>query len=502
MTPSAQQQAVLDWVDNASGSLNLIARAGCGKTSTLLMLVEHLCRKHHDASIFLGAFNKKIAEEISLKLSERNLPITCSTTHSMGFRICRTATPHVRVEERKLDKILTEAAEDNAFVERNYSAIRQAVSLAKQVGFDILNDSRDLGCWHELFDYYDIGSEVTDRDQLAEACFHTLTTSQSLDARLIDFADMIYAPLFHNYTIPQTFRWVAVDEAQDLNYTRRELAFRLLKAGGRLVAVGDDRQAIYGFTGADTDSLEQIRLRLGSQLLPLNVTYRCPKAVVAEAQRYVPDITAHDSAPEGTVLRARLVERAERPDEFSLASLRQSDAVLCRNTAPLVKLAYSCIRRGIPAVVEGRDIGKGLVLLATKWKVVELSKLSAKLSDYMARETTKWINRDRPEKAQQVEDQVTSLLYLIDLLEDEGKHDVDDLVGFISKLFADTKAGERILTFSTIHKSKGREWPRVFFYLPSLIPSRYATHEWQQVQESNLAYVAITRAQDTLIFLS
>ena len=53
----------------------------------------------------------------------------------------------------------------------------------------------------------------------------------------------------------------------------------------------------------------------------------------------------------------------------------------------------------------------------------------------------------------------------------------------------------------TIHKSKGLENDNVFFLAPELIPSRYATQPWQLEQERNLAYVAITRAKTSLIYV-
>ena len=59
MELSRQQLDVIRWAKESSGSLNLIARAGCGKTTTLLELTRHL-----EGDIFLGAYNKKIADEL------------------------------------------------------------------------------------------------------------------------------------------------------------------------------------------------------------------------------------------------------------------------------------------------------------------------------------------------------------------------------------------------------------------------------------------------------
>ena len=69
-------------------------------------------------------------------------------------------------------------------------------------------------------------------------------------------------------------------------------------------------------------------------------------------------------------------------------------------------------------------------------------------------------------------------------------------------MFGDTPDGSQspVLTLSTVHKSKGREWDRVFILGRSkYMPSPYAKQEWQQAQETNLEYVAITRAMRELI---
>jgi len=72
----------------------------------------------------------------------------------------------------------------------------------------------------------------------------------------------------------------------------------------------------------------------------------------------------------------------------------------------------------------------------------------------------------------------------------------------ISKLFGDTPPGQRprVVTLSTIHKSKGREWHRVLWWgKETYQPSIYAVQKWEYVQERNLMYVAATRAQHTLL---
>ncbi len=212
-----------------------------------------------------------------------------------------------------------------------------------------------------------------------------LQASTNAGREVMDFDDQLYLPLIGNARMWQN-DVVLVDEAQDTNVARRLLARKMLRPGGRLVAVGDPHQAIYGFTGADNDALDLIVKDFGCTRMPLNVSYRCARAVVRHAQDVVSHIHASPDAPEGTVGAMDHVAFERLP----AAMLTAGVAVLCRNVAPLVDAAFKMIRRGIGCRVEGREIGQGLINLANRWKSVKtLPALADKLSDYLARETSK-----------------------------------------------------------------------------------------------------------------
>ncbi len=74
------------------------------------------------------------------------------------------------------------------------------------------------------------------------------------------------------------------------------------------------------------------------------------------------------------------------------------------------------------------------------------------------------------------------------------------MFAFIDALFAD---GEKnVVTLASYHKSKGREWDNVYLLdHAGLCPSKAARQDWQKRQEANLAYVAYTRAKQTLTFV-
>ena len=120
---------------------------------------------------------------------------------------------------------------------------------------------------------------------------------------------MIWLPLLENAPF-KAHDWVLVDEAQDSNVARRMMAEKMLKKSGRLLAVGDRFQAIYGFSGASSDAVDRIIENHSCVQLPLTVTFRCSKAATKLAQTWVPHITAHEDNQEGRVSSASAVQFA------------------------------------------------------------------------------------------------------------------------------------------------------------------------------------------------
>lgn len=500
-----QQQAVIDWVVNGTGSLELLARAGCGKTFTLMKVVDAIV-KNNLGDVAVMAYNKKIADELKQKLEVSGYDwrvAQAGTVHSFGYAAWRKVAPGVKIDNNKIDQIIVELSYGvgGSFFIQNASAIGKLVSLAKQRAIGYLCRIDDLNEWYSIWDHFDIGDDVTEdviSGDVINAALQVYRISLNKCRDVIDFDDMIIAPLYFRAKFwPKA--WVLVDESQDTNPARRALALAMLKPRtGRMIFVGDPAQAIYGFTGADSDSMNQLKLATNAVTLPLNVTRRCPKAVVAEAQRLVPDFKAWDGAIDGAV-------RAIEFKDLTAEPLTANDAILCRNTAPLISIAYMLIGAGRACIVEGREIGTGLIKLARNWKVKDLAALKNKLDSHEERLTAKFSAMGRMDKVERLKDQIDCLRIIIDSCQAKKKNSVDDVVAEITGMFGNTPEGERpkVLTLSTGHKSKGREFSRVYLYnMDKYCPSPYATKDWQIQQEHNLEYVMITRALDQLIYVS
>lgn len=317
---------------------------------------------------------------------------------------------------------------------------------------------------------------------------------------VISFGEMLYLPLVMNLPMPQ-YNWVLVDEYQDTNAAREEMASRMLAEGGRFLLVGDPKQAIYGFTGANTDAMTQAAQRFNCKTMKLTVTFRCAKSIVKRVQRLVPDYKAANDNPDGS-------EYEINEDEFSKVDFVVSrngpketgDAIICRNTAPLVEIAYKLLKRGIACHVEGREIGNDLLSLVNRWSHLRyLPALTDKLIDYRDREIAILNEKNQEGQAADLEDRVEAVLALISGMPKDST--IVDLTERVNSLFDDSDGSQvnRVILL-TIHKSKGLEFTRVFLYGVNIfIPSKWATKDWQLEQEENLVYVGETRAIHTLV---
>lgn len=495
--PSPQQAVFFDWIKSGHGNAFVQAVAGAGKTTSLVEGAKLM----KGSKAFL-AFNKKIADEIGTKLVANKVAnAEASTFHSMGMKAWgKFVGSRIKVDAYKIPNLI----QDHKNIDEEYAGfVTRLVSLAKQSNF--VPDT-DIANWQGMVDKHDLGSDLGKNQKVEIGIGYAIAilAANNRMRNTIDFDDMIYFPVVNAIEMPIRFDWVMVDEAQDTNPTRRAMAGMLCKPNGRMVFVGDKHQAIYGFTGADADAVDLIIKAYKCTELPLTVTYRCPKAVVQAAQAYVSHITAHDSAPEGEVSN---VSRADFESTGVKSLVGGQDAILCRKVAPLVKTAYSLIRSGVACQIEGKsDIGKQILQMLNKWKRVKsLADFIDKLSDWETSQVAKHTDeKGNPKKNKEtlienIRDRAETIRFLC-----EGCNDMQCVKDKIGSMFGDTPEGGKSyrVILSTVHKSKGREFKRVYVLgFNEYMPSKMAKQAWQIEQENNLIYVAMTRAQKKLVLV-
>jgi DNA helicase II / ATP-dependent DNA helicase PcrA len=488
---SDRQQAVFAAaLDPNGGNLIVNAVAGSGKTTSIIEAVNRLRSAYPSTNVTMVAFNADIAKELQARIPRG---ATAGTFHAawkwaleqkLGRRYTKPDANKVRGIGQRL---LAGGAINPRDADRYLTGAVQLVAKAKGAGIGVVVPD-ELPQWQALLARFpDIDFDGPEEPGILIAQ-HLLKLNNE-DLSSIDFDDMLYLSALFGAQCERR-DWVIVDEAQDFNAIQRYLLHRMLKPSGRLIAVGDRFQSVYGFRGADFDAIDRIRDEFGCRELPLDISYRCPRAVVKLAQSVVPHIQPSPAAPEGAVV--------DEGSDWKLNIFQPTDVVLCRNTAPLVTLAYRCLAARVPCRVLGRDISSGLTSLITRMKARSIDELLPRLETYRAAETKRLLARMQEERVQALEDKIASIHIAISNL--TGERTIDGLIGEIEALFSDNPNG--VLTLSTVHRAKGKEWPRVFLLNAHLMPSRYARTAEQLQQEQNVIYVAYTRAQASLHFIT
>jgi superfamily I DNA/RNA helicase len=485
---SPQQEDIFAWFAEGPNSGNLIvrARAGTSKTTTALEGIN----RAPEPRILMCAFNKRIADELNARLS--NPRAEAKTLHALGFAAIRQQFPRVKVLEgssRANDLARRAAAEwqKQKGVEVPWD-IQRLVALLGTKAREMMPLNYDInpliGLAHQFGYLPDVGWEKRwDVEHVAEMTMRSLGIAADHYRDGIDFADMIFLPLVNNWLAPR-FDLVVVDEAQDMTLAQLTLCERVCK--GRMAVIGDDRQAIYGFRGADTNSLDRLKRSLGARELPLTVTYRCGSRIVERAQRLVPDICAREGAPTGSVEMGLTLK-----DLFDY--VKPGDFILSRLNAPLVPITMLLLGRKQPAYMAGRDIGEGIekVLRLLKLpKGASIDELLGRLEEWRRARVNKLANRGLLEQVDRLHDQVDMIISL-----SENALDADDLVQQCRALFLDVDPSDRIMC-SSIHKAKGLESARVWVLMDTLY------RRGPSLEEENLEYVAVTRAKSELFLVN
>ena len=484
--PSKYQKTLYTYIQKAKGNAVVEAVAGGGKTSSLVNAIKLI---PSNKQVLFLAFNKSIVEELKIKVG--NLEnVTVSTIHSLGAKVCRKYLK-CNVDDNKYKTWLNDGIKSGFITPIN--------NLSNEDREEWLSNVRkliDLGRVNLTTEEYGL-NELAYKHGLWILDNEVQVAIRGIDwgvhnTDIIDYTDMIYLPVVKDMKVWQ-YDWVFIDECQDLNAAQRNMFLKHVKTNGRFVAVGDPKQAIYGFAGADVESFNLLKQLPHTAKLPLSVCYRCDKGIIELAKTEVPQIEAREGAPDGIINR-----------DAKITDVQDGDMVLCRVSAPLVDLCMRYIASGVKAYVKGRDIGMNLINMIKKTKKVKISDLTEVFNRELSRIIGKVIAKLHcSEKEAMESDAYTSYQDKVKAIEilSEGLVKCDDLISRIETIFNDeSKNG---ICLSTVHKSKGLESDRVFIICPEKFLLKNCMQiPWMAEQEHNLQYVAYTRAKHYLGFIT
>lgn len=267
----------------------VVAGAGSGKTTTILGKILYLLQSGfasppeilvlsftHDSATelrerFLREYYQAFAEQILLRKSPPP-NITIETFHSLALKLLRSLWPNFSVTTNEIDN-------EQPVSEIADNVISGSDELTIQTS--IIREFLDL---HELAPetVAQIASKFSSEEyrKLFLTVFeqYQRELSELLGKHQTTFSGLIKLAIryLRSDQIKTRFRYIIVDEYQDLSALRQEFLHLLVESSqANLFAVGDDWQAIYGFSGSRVDFTLNFRQFWGVfSLHRISKTYR------------------------------------------------------------------------------------------------------------------------------------------------------------------------------------------------------------------------------------
>lgn len=451
------------------------AVAGSGKTSTLIELL-----KMATGQVTFLAFNKAIVTELEKKVPKH---VNVMTMHSMGIRAILRKHGKLKINGSKSYKFIKSNIEEKGkwkVDKKEQSVIYHTLTRMIDIYRLTLCESKeDLKASADK-----VGIEYKKKylDFAMDVIYQLERYNKS--PKEIDFTDMIYLPATDSsYYMPASDLWM-VDECQDLSPCQH-LLFKRARRKSRFIAVGDPKQAIYGFAGADSNSFSKFSNYSNTKQMPLSICYRCPQKVVMHANKVYDIMESPEWMQMGEVYNGDYMDA------------KDGDMIVCRNVNPLIDVFFKLIQKGVKCFIKGKDIGENLIRLIKPYESRSLEDMLAGFqNDLQALEgelITSGITKPRIHPRYVGLQEKVGAIQIISFTYDTPRR----LINALEVMFSDEGTG---VSLSSIHKAKGLEAKNVFLLNKHLIPSQYAKSKEQLTQEKNLLYVAITRSKEKLIY--
>jgi DNA helicase II / ATP-dependent DNA helicase PcrA len=505
------------------GPLLIIAGPGSGKTRTLTHRVAHLIADQREPpeSCLAITFTRRAAAEMRERLTrllpDRGERVAVHTFHSLGLAILRE---HINTAGLQRGFRVADDAERAAMLaallsvpERKARSLLQAISSAKRAqqpaAAEIAEAERAYRQAMAMRNWIDF-------DDLVGLTLQLLSAEPGMAAHYRD-----------------RFRWVSVDEFQDLDAQQYGLLRILAPAGSNLCAIGDPQQAIYGFRGADAAIFARFRDDYpDAAVIRLNRNYRSSGMIVSASTQVI--APASDDSPAAETVRDMLdritihvatTERAEaefvvhtmeqligghsffsidsgRTTDGAAANLSFSDiAVLYRTDAQSAALCEAFARSGMPYRKHSHE--RLMDQPAARALMRALCDLPP---DESALEARLRIVADRV-AGEGTDAEATALQSALAQLTTLAQACGGDFDRFVEWAAQATEAdlwdprADRI-SLLTMHAAKGLEFPVVFVVglEDGIVPLRWGNRIAADVlaEERRLFYVAMTRAEDRL----
>ena len=443
-------------------------------------------------SIAFQAFNKSIATEIQKLVPKR---VKASTFHSFGYSVLRDSGLKVKTSQIN-DQILVKNQmgyeKNDRMDKKDYEKCMKVCKFISLLKNNLLQSSKSNILNVANHNGIGVDDDVDEIEELASYAMVTIRNeAETGSIKWISFDDMLWLPIMLGMDFGSSkVDLLICDESQDLNAVQHEM---VIQSASRLICVGDPRQAIYGFRGADAKSIDTIEKKLaaterGVQRLPLLTSFRLPISGVENVSSFAPGLRARNGAPKGKIINYNMSD----------LEVDSGDLVVSRINANIFSLAFRLLKMRTPVRIEGRDFGKQLInILKNNSSGESISEVANGIQMFDVKERVRLEKKQFSEKLIDAHDEKMSCLYSLM----DGCESLNQMISTIEDLFDNDIPREEVVLLSTIHRAKGLEADRVLFLEPGLVPHPMAKLEHERTQEYNLKFVAETRHKETLVYV-
>lgn len=513
------------------GPVSVLAGAGTGKTRTLTHRIAHGVRvgAYAPDRVLAVTFTRKAAGELQTRLRALGAAgVRAQTFH--GAALAQLSFFWPQLVGGAAPQVLS----------GKVPVISQAVeSLGLRLPGETLRDIAAEIEWRKVsmldLDSYaarlvsseqphPIPSGVT-AEQLLE--IHERYAKVLAERRQIDFEDVLVLTTGMLETEPRAalqvrerYRFFTVDEYQDVSPLQHALLQVWLGDRDEICVVGDASQTIYSFAGASSSYL----LGFGREYphareFRLERNYRSSEAIVRAANRLMKGrpgaLTLRTERTDVTIpVTAEWFGNEHEEARAVAAAIRSSIesgtpaseiAVLYRANAQSAMIESELQRVGVSARVHGAqrffdraEVRQAVMLMRGQAKVADTRPLFQIVSDVLR--ACGW-TATPPEggSARERWDALNAILTMLDEQPDDAT-----MQSFSEELLARSRAHHEptveAVTLSAVHSAKGLEWSLVHLIgmNEGLLPNAYALDDSAVDEERRLAYVAFTRARDSL----
>jgi len=542
-------------VEYGNGPILIAAGAGSGKTKTLTARLANIIKTGATPeSIVAITFTNKAAKEMRERIENCKIPacrqagkignLFVGTFHSFGARILK-----------KEAKLAGRMSYFTIFDSDDSLSLIKKITKALDISRDQYNP---MALQSKISQMKDEFLDPSEFDRTAALVFKKYE-DELVKNNAFDFDDLIEKPvrIFQNHPevlakYQKQFRYILVDEYQDINTAQYRLIRLLAENHRNLSVVGDDQQAIYSFRGADfRNFLNFARDWPDAKIIKLEQNYRSTGTIISAASQLISNNklqtpkTLWTENPAGNSIKVVKAPDAETEASWIASEIarppvrRENCAVLYRTNAQSRAVEQALIFANLPYKIFGglkfyerkeiKDLMSGLRLAHNPKDTISEERIKKNFNKKIAAVLIDEL--PRLGKNLGVLELINFFIVNADYLEyleknynnyQERIENVNELIHFASEFktleefleraallqSADNPKNSPLFAYNSppvnlmsIHLSKGLEFDSVFLVGCSegLMPHQMSYGSLDELEEERrLMYVAMTRARQKL----